>query len=151
MLTHRLRALLTLGALFMLLTVCDDLTADSESIDDTLEFTGDRVNDLKRSDSVTSEKPENSFSATVTITSDDALEPSDVQAWIEASCRDGGGDNFLITLQQNGVTGLRGSRTVNARFCNDATTGQRSQVTYTVVVQRLSPYPFSVSVSASGG
>ncbi len=150
MFCQRLRALLTLGAIFMLLTVCDFADVEGESIENTLEFTGTRVNDLRRSDSITSSTPENSFTATVTITSNDAIEPSDILAWIEASCREGGGENFIITLAQDGLTGLKGSRTVNAAFCNDAATGQRGRVTYTVVVQRLSPFAFTAVVTASG-
>lgn len=148
---QRLRALLTLSAVFLLLTVCDFVAEEGESINDTLAFTGSRVNDRQRSDSITSSSPENSFTATVTITSDDALEPSDVVAWIEAACRDGGGENFVITLQEDGLQALKGSRTVSAAFCNDSSTGQRGKVTYTVVVQRLSPYPFTAVVTAEGG
>jgi len=61
-------------------------------------------------------------------------------------------DNFTAPLNQDGLTGLTGRRTVNARFCNDQQTGQRGRVTYRVVVQRLNRFiNFTVLVTAEGG
>lgn len=149
-----LHALLILLLLYAVADTCDELGSDdddSASIENTLAFTGSSLNS-RSSDSVVSDQPEDNFTAQVVITSNDAIEPSDVRAFIEATCRDGGGNNFEITLNQDGLTGLTGRRTVNARFCNDQQTGQRGQVTYRVVVQRLNRFiTFTAVVSAEGG
>lgn len=133
----------------MVLVFCDLTATEGESFTNTLDFSGSRANIEKLSDSITSEYPENDFTAKVTVTSEEAIETSDVSAWIHAACRDGGAQNFTITLSEVSLTSLKGSRTVNAAFCNSSTTGQRGRVTFTVVVKGLSLTPFSAVVEAS--
>ena len=149
-LAPQLQALSILALLFTFGTICDEVTgAEDATLEDEISFTSSGTH-LKESQSLTSEDPTSSFSADVTITSTDAIDPGDVQAWIKGQCQFGTQEFFEIPLRENGLTSLRGSSSANGRFCIGPG-GQRETVTWNVVIQRNTPIAFRFHVSASGG
>ena len=146
----RLYAILFFPVLFLVLAETCPTEEDGESIESNINFTTNGSNVLG-SDTITSDRPENSFQAEVVITSNEAIDNSDVRAFILATCRDGGEQYFAIPLNNSSLVVLAGSGSTQASFCNGPT-GQRGRVTWQVVVERLNRFvTFSVRVNASGG
>ncbi|HMB93891.1 MAG TPA: hypothetical protein VKP65_23780 [Rhodothermales bacterium] len=143
---QRLVAVFFFPVLFLVLAeTCPTEEEEGPSIDDTLQFDG--FSNTKDSDPLTVDDPSQSYRAEVEITSEDAIDTSDVDAYIIINCSFSE-DRFLeIPLRESGLTRLVGSATANGSGCVGIG-GQNERVTFYVrVVRRTSTIQFSVRVN----
>lgn len=142
---QRLVAVFFFPLLFLVLSETCPPEAEGPKIDDTLEFNG--FSNTQDSETITVDDPGQSYRAEVEITSEDAIDTSDVEAYIIIDCSFSE-DRFLeIPLRESSLTRLTGRATANGSGCVGVG-GQNERVTFYVrVIRRNQTIQFSVRVN----
>jgi hypothetical protein len=142
MIHQRLIALFFFPLLFLGLSETCPTEEDGPSIDETLQFNG--TANTKTTSTLTTDDPSEGYTAEVEITSNDAIDASDVRAFIIIDCQFSEDHFQEISLRDAGTTRLTGKSMATGSGCvgvgGPVGGGQNERVTFYVHVDRINRF-----------